>query len=213
MNPFSLKRWVVQPPLFYRILFPEAVWRIKRRGRKVAYLTFDDGPIPEVTPRILDILDSFGVKATFFMVGDNARRHPELVEEVRRRGHGIGNHTMHHLQGRKTRRHRYLRDVKEADLLLGSELFRPPHGLLRWGQSAVIRKHYNLIMYDVVTRDYAVYMTPEEVVDNVRRFARNGSIIVFHDSLKSMRNTLPALPQAIRWLLDNGFELLPLTHP
>ena len=210
MNPWSLKRFVVQPPLFYRILFPEAVWRIKRRGRKVAYLTFDDGPIPEVTPRILDILDRFGVKATFFMVGDNARRHPELVEEVRRRGHTIGNHTMHHLQGRKTMPRRYLRDVHEADHLLNTSLFRPPHGLLRWSQSRVIRRHYNLIMYDVVTRDYAVYMSPEEVVDNVRRFTRNGSIIVFHDSLKSSHNTLPALPDAIKWLLDNGFELLPL---
>lgn len=211
MNPWSLKRFVVQPPLFYRLLFPEAVWRIKRRGRKVAYLTFDDGPIPEVTPRVLDILDRFGVKATFFMVGDNARRYPELVEEVRRRGHSIGNHTMHHLQGRKTMPRKYLRDVQEADHLLNSSLFRPPHGLLRWSQSKVIRRHYNLVMYDVVTRDYAVYMSPEEVVENVRQFTRNGSIIVFHDSLKSMHNTLPALPDAIKWLQDNGFELLPLT--
>ena len=210
MNPWSLKRFVVQPPLFYRILFPEAVWRIKRRGHKVAYLTFDDGPIPEVTPRILDILDRFNVKATFFMVGDNARRHPELVEEVRRRGHSIGNHTMHHLQGRKTMPRRYLRDVQEADHILNTSLFRPPHGLLRWSQSKVIRKHYNLVMYDVVTRDYAVYTSPDEVVENVRRFTRNGSIIVFHDSLKSCHNTLPALPDAIKWLLDNGFELLPL---
>lgn len=210
MNPWSLKRFVVQPPLFYRILFPEAVWRIKRRGHKVAYLTFDDGPIPEVTPEILDILDRFNVKATFFMVGDNARRHPELVEEVRRRGHSIGNHTMHHLQGRKTMPRRYLRDVQEADHILNTSLFRPPHGLLRWSQSRVIRKHYNLIMYDVVTRDYAVYMSPDEVVENVRRFTRNGSIIVFHDSLKSCHNTLPALPDAIKWLQNNGFELLPL---
>lgn len=211
MSPWSLKRFVVQPPLLYRLLFPEAAWRIKRRGRKVAYLTFDDGPIPEVTPKVLDILDNFGVKATFFMVGDNARRHPDLVEEVRRRGHSIGNHTMHHLQGRKTLPRKYLRDVQEADHLLNSSLFRPPHGLLRWSQSRIIRRHYNLVMYDVVTRDYAVYMSPEEVVDNVRRFTRNGSIIVFHDSLKSMHNTLPALPDAIKWLLDNGFELLPLT--
>ncbi|MDE6514135.1 MAG: polysaccharide deacetylase family protein [Muribaculaceae bacterium] len=196
--------------MFYRILFPEAVWRIKRRGHKVAYLTFDDGPIPEVTPHILDILDRFNVKATFFMVGDNARRHPELVEEVRRRGHSIGNHTMHHLQGRKTMPRRYLRDVQEADHILNTSLFRPPHGLLRWSQSKVIRKHYNLVMYDVVTRDYAVYTSPDEVVENVRRFTRNGSIIVFHDSLKSCHNTLPALPDAIKWLLDNGFELLPL---
>lgn len=204
------KRWVVQPPFFYRVLFPEAIWRVKRNGRKVAYLTFDDGPIPEVTPQILDILDEFNVKATFFMVGDNARRHPELVKEVLRRGHCIGNHTMHHLLGYRTRRHKYLRDVMEADELLQTTMFRPPHGLIRTGQGRVLSKHFNLIMYDVVTRDYAVHTTPEEVVDNVRRFTRNGSIIVFHDSLKSQRNTIPALPRAIKWLQAHGFQLLTL---
>lgn len=208
MNLF--KRWIVQPPFFYRIIFPEAIWRVKRKGMKAAYLTFDDGPIPEITPRVLDLLDEFGVKATFFMVGENAKRHPELVEEVRRRGHAIGNHTMHHLQGTHTRRHKYLRDVKEADDLLQTTMFRAPHGLLRWGQGRVISKHYNMIMYDVVTRDYAVHTSPEEVVDNVRRFTRNGSIIVFHDSLKARRNMLPALPRAIKWLQAHGFQLLPL---
>lgn len=201
---------MVQPPLFYRILFPEAIWRVKQTGKKVAYITFDDGPIPEVTPKILEILDDFGVKATFFMVGENARRNPQLVEAIRAAGHGIGNHTMHHLRGHKTHGRRYLRDVLEADALLGATMFRPPHGWLRWSQSRVIRKHYNLIMYDVVTRDYAIHMTPDEVVDNVKRFARNGSIIVFHDSIKTQHNTLPALPRAIEWLQTNGFELLPL---
>lgn len=206
MSLLSLKRWVVQPPLLYRLLFPEAIWRVKKKGKKVVFLTFDDGPVTEVTPHILDILDSFGVKATFFMVGENALRHPELVEEVRRRGHAVGNHTMHHLKGMSTKGRRYLRDVKQADEILHTTIFRPPHGLLRWSQSAVIRRHYNLIMYDVVTRDYAKHITPEEVVDNVRRYSRNGSIIVFHDSLKSHANTLPALPRAIKWLIAHGFE-------
>lgn len=206
MSLLSLKRWVVQPPLLYRLLFPEAIWCVKKKGKKVVFLTFDDGPVPEVTPHILDILDSFGVKATFFMVGENALRHPELVEEVRRRGHAVGNHTMHHLKGMSTKGRRYLRDVKQADEILHTTIFRPPHGLLRWSQSAVIRRHYNLIMYDVVTRDYAKHITPEEVVDNVRRYSRNGSIIVFHDSLKSRANTLPALPRAIKWLIAHGFE-------
>ena len=106
---------IEQPPLFYRLLFPEAWWRIKhRRGRRVVYLTFDDGPIPEQTPWVLDLLDRYGIRATFFMVGDNVRRHPELLEEVRRRGHSYGNHTMHHLQGMKTRTSRYLADIEEA---------------------------------------------------------------------------------------------------
>ena len=205
MNLF--KRLIVQPPLIYRALFPEALWRIKVKGAKVAFLTFDDGPVPETTPRVLEILEKYGVKATFFMVGDNVRRYRHLYEAVKAAGHRIGNHTMHHLRGRKTSFRRYLRDVTEANELIESDLFRPPHGLLSFHQARLIQKHYNMVMYDVVTRDYARYITPEEVVDNVRRFARNGSIIVFHDSEKSAATTLAALPAALEWLLDNGFEL------
>lgn len=202
--------FIEQPPLLYRLLFPEAIWRLKRRRCKVAYITFDDGPIPEVTPWVLDTLDRYGIKATFFMVGDNVRRHPDLYEEVRRRGHSYGNHTMHHLQGFKTTRLRYMRDITEADTLIDSPLFRPPHGLIRWSQAKAIKDHYNIIMYDLVTRDYSRKMTPEKVFENVRRRARNGSIIVFHDSLKAEKNMRQALPQAIEWLLAQGFTLLPL---
>lgn len=197
---------IEQPPLLYRLLFPEAIWRIKRKGKKVIYLTFDDGPIPEVTPWVLDLLDKFGIKATFFMVGDNVRRNPELLEEVKRRGHSYGNHTMHHLQGMKVRGVRYLRDVREADAIIDSPLFRPPHGILRWGQARALKNQYNIIMYDLVTRDYNKNLTPEQVVDNVRKYARKGSIIVFHDSLKAWKNLKVALPNAIEWLLDEGYE-------
>lgn len=203
--------WIEQPPLLYRLLFPEAVWRIKKRKRKVAYLTFDDGPIPEVTPWVLDTLDRYGIKATFFFVGDNVRKYPELYEEVKRRGHSYGNHTMHHLQGFKTSRIRYMRDITEADGLIDSSLFRPPHGLLRWSQAKAIKKHYNIVMYDLVTRDYSIKMTPDEVFRNVQRYARNGSIIVFHDSLKAERNMKEVLPRAIEWLQNEGYELLPIT--
>ncbi|MBD5210405.1 MAG: polysaccharide deacetylase family protein [Bacteroidales bacterium] len=202
--------WIEQPPLLYRLLFPEAIWRLKRRKRKVAYITFDDGPIPEVTPWVLDTLDRYGVKATFFFVGDNVRRYPELCAEVKRRGHSFGNHTMHHLQGIKTPRFRYMRDITEADTLIDSPLFRPPHGLLRWAQAKAIRKHYNIVMYDLVTRDYSRKMTPDRVFANVRRYARNGSIIVFHDSLKAERNMKEVLPRAIEWLLNEGYELHPI---
>lgn len=201
---------IEHPPLPYRLLFPEAIWRIKRKKRKVAYLTFDDGPIPEVTPWVLDVLDRYGIKATFFMVGDNVRRNPELFQEVKRRGHTVGNHTMHHLQGFKTDKIRYMRDITEANELIDSTLFRPPHGLIRWSQAAAIKDHYNIIMYDLVTRDYSRKMTPDDVLKNVRRYARNGSIIVFHDSLKAERNIRASLEKAIEWLLAEGFELLPL---
>ena len=176
----------------------------------MAYLTFDDGPIPEVTPWVLDTLDRYGVKATFFFVGDNVRKYPHLYEEVKRRGHSYGNHTMHHLQGFKTPRISYMRDITEADALIDSPLFRPPHGLLRWAQAKAIKKHYNIVMYDLVTRDYSIKMTPDRVFYNIRRYARNGSIIVFHDSLKAERNMKEVLPRAIEWLRNEGYELLPL---
>ena len=204
--------WIEQPPIFYRLLFTEAWWRIKRRGRKVVYLTFDDGPVPEETPWVLDLLDKEGVKATFFMVGDNVRRHPELLEEVRRRGHSYGNHTMHHLQGIKESNAKYFRDITEADNLIQSSLFRTPHGIMWPGQARLIKRHYNVVMYDLVTRDYSKRIDGERVLDNVKRYARNGSIIVFHDSIKAHKNMRYALPKAIKWLKEQGydFETLPM---
>ena len=201
---------IEQPPLIYRILFPEAIWRIKYKGRKVAFVTFDDGPVPEVTPWVLDTLDRFGVKATFFMVGDNVRRHPRLFDEIKRRGHSNANHPIHHIQALHTPRSNSRRDVSEAGALIDSVLFRAPHGLLTGKQAKAVQQHYNLVMYDVVTRDYSRKLTPDRVLDNVRRFTRNGSIIVFHDSLKAWRNLREVLPQALQWLIDQGYELLPI---
>lgn len=202
--------WIEQPPLLYRLLFPEALWRIKRRGRKVVFLTFDDGPIPEETPWVLDLLDKHGIKATFFMVGDNVRKYPHLYKEVKRRGHSYGNHTMHHLQGIKESATTYLRDITEADRLIDSILFRPPHGIIYPEQAKLIRRHYNIVMYDLVTRDYSKRITGEQVLDNVKRYVRNGSIIVFHDSLKAHTNMRYALPRAIEWLKEQGYEFEPL---
>lgn len=203
---------IERPPLPYRLLFPEAIWRIKKNRQKVVFLTFDDGPIPEVTPWVLDTLDHYGIKATFFMVGDNVARNPGLYEEVKRRGHSVGNHTMHHLQGMKVTTYRYMHDITEANDLIDSPLFRPPHGLLRWKQARAIKDRYNIVMYDLVTRDYSKKLTPEKVFNNVRKYARNGSIIVFHDSLKAEKNMKAVLPRAIEWLRSRGytFEALPM---
>ena len=202
--------FIEQPPLAYRLLFPEAIWRIKQKNRRVVYLTFDDGPVPEVTPWVLDLLDRYNIKATFFLVGDNVRRSPALFEEIKRRGHSWGNHTMHHLQGMKVTSRRYMRDLTEADILINSSLFRPPHGLLRWKQANGIKTHYNIVMYDLVTRDYSRKLDGEQVLENVKRFTRNGSIIVFHDSLKAEKNMRYALPRAIKWLIAQGYEFEPL---
>lgn len=200
---------IEQPPIPYRMLFPETVWRIPMK-HKAVFLTFDDGPIPEVTPWVLDLLDHYGIKATFFCVGDNVRKHPETFRMVVERGHSVGNHTMHHLQGAKVTTARYVADIMEAHALIDSPLFRPPHGLIRWKQAASIKDNMRIIMYDLVTRDYSKKLTGEQVLDNVRRYVRNGSIVVFHDSLKSESNLRYALPRAIEWLKENGYQFLPI---
>lgn len=193
------------------MLFPEALWRLNRR-RKVVYLTFDDGPIPEVTPWVLDTLNHYGIKATFFCVGENVLRNPDLFQELRRRGHSVGNHTMSHVQSSVVTTRTYLRNVKEAEELIGSTLFRPPHGFMRWGTARLLKNHYNIVMYDLVTRDYNRKLTGERVFNNVKRYARNGSIIVFHDSLKAEANMKYALPRSIEWLKEQGYEFSQLVE-
>ena len=194
------------------MLFPEALWRLNRR-QKVVYLTFDDGPIPEVTPWVLDTLDHYGIKATFFCVGENVLRNPELFAQLRQRGHSVGNHTMSHVQSSMVTTRTYLRNVKEAEELIGSTLFRPPHGIMRWGTARLLKKHYNIVMYDLVTRDYNRKLTGEQVFNNVKRYARNGSRIVFHDSLKAEANMKYALPRSIEWLIEQGYGFSALAEP
>ncbi len=202
--------FIERPPKWFRWLFPGAVFRLPapKGERPRVYITFDDGPIPEATPWVLDTLDRFGVKATFFMVGQNVERHPELLDEVRRRGHSVGNHTLHHIQGASATTMRYMRDAAEGASLTGSALFRPPHGWLRPRQLMALKKHYRVIMYDLVTRDYSRHMTAEDVVENVKKYARDGSIIVFHDSLKSIERLRTALPESLSWLRDQGYEFM-----
>ena len=208
-----LNRFVERPPLLYRMLFPETVWRLHFKPRTV-YLTFDDGPIPEVTPWVLDTLDQYGIKATFFCVGENVQRNPDLFQEIINRGHSVGNHTMNHMQGAKVKTDVYLDNVEQANNLIHSTLFRPPHGLLRWAQSKVVRSRFAIIMYDLVSHDYSRKLSGEDVLNNIKTYARNGSIIVFHDSLKAEKNMKYALPRAIEWLRKQGydFDRIPMQH-
>ena len=137
-------RLLYQFPTWLQRLYRGVVWR-ENPSSKVVYLTFDDGPIPECTPQLLDILKQYGVKATFFMVGDNVRKYPELFEEIKRRGHSYGNHTMHHIQGLKSSFHTYIRDIEEAAALIDSTLFRPPHGRMRYSQKkAMLQAGYTI---------------------------------------------------------------------
>ena len=171
------------------------------------YLTFDDGPIPEATPFILDTLRHYGVKATFFMVGDNVRKYPELFERVKAEGHRIGNHTMNHFSSFRHWTTTYVINVYQANEYLHSNLFRPPHGWMRAVQYKVLRHcGYRIVMWDVVTRDYSRLLTADDVLQNVKRYTRPGSIITFHDSLKSIDKLKHALPLALQWLTEQGYE-------
>lgn len=197
--------FIERPPILYRMFFSEAIWRAPRK-EKTVYLTFDDGPIPQVTPWVLEVLAQYGVRATFFCTGDNVARNPQLFASLRAAGHQVGNHTMSHVKGLNMNTPDYLRNIEKAHDLIQSPLFRPPHGFLRPSQFTAIKEKYMTVMWDVVTRDYSRNLNGEQVLDNVRKYTRNGSIIVFHDSLKAEKNLRYALPRAIEWLLDNGYR-------
>jgi len=197
--------FIEQPPKIYRMFFPGALWRKPVEGQKTIYLTFDDGPIPEITPWVLDLLDKYEIKATFFCVGDNVRKHRDIYKMVLSRGHRVGNHTFNHLQGIRTWSRRYVGNTRLAAEYIKSGLFRPPHGHMRILQFFILRRYYKIIMWDVVTRDYSKLMTPEKVFNNVKKYARDGSIIVFHDSIKAEKNMKEALPKSIEWLKEQGY--------
>ena len=197
---------IEQPAVFLRWIYPHALWRMDKR-EKAVYLTFDDGPIPEATPFILDTLERYVAKATFFMVGENARKYPHLLAEVKARGHRIGNHTNNHIGGFRWWSWLYLANVVEANKVLHTNLFRPPHGWMKMMQYRVLRHcGFRVVMWDVVTRDYSRRLTAEDVLNNVRRYTRPGSIITFHDSLKSIDKLKHALPEALQWLIQEGYE-------
>jgi len=199
--------FIEQVPNIFRRLYPKALWRINPQ-EKAVYLTFDDGPIPLVTPWVLSQLKHEGIKATFFMVGDNVRKYPEIYRMVVEDGHTIGNHTYHHISGGRHSSSYYLRDTDEANEILHSRLFRPPHGWMRWEQYIVLRHYYKIVMWDVITRDYSKRLRGPQVLANVMKYTRRGSIITFHDSLKSWNNgnLQYALPASIRFLKSEGYE-------
>ena len=186
------------------------------RTGKAVYLTFDDGPIPEVTPKVLAILAKYNVKATFFMVGENIDKHPEVFRQVVEAGHQIGNHTYNHLKGWKTPFDEYMSNVARCNKALFEHhpsvfiptLFRPPYGKATLRQRIALHKMgYTLIYWDILTRDYDASVTPEQMLRLIQRETRPGSIINFHDSLKSNERMLRVLPQAIEWLQKEGYEI------
>lgn len=194
-----------QPNWLIRTLIPGS-YRIKESDKPIIYLTFDDGPTIECTKKILDILQAHDVKATFFCVGENARQHPELMDDIISQGHATGNHTMRHRNGFKTSVRDYIEDVKQASSYIQGKLFRPPHGRCNLLQNYFLRKlGYRIIQWDVIAYDWDKNRTPEQVHDTILKYVRNGSIIVLHDSIKASERTLPILNRLIFDLKKQGF--------
>jgi len=197
--------YLVKTPQVLQKLFPQFTWQIPTT-EKVLYLTFDDGPIPEVTPWVLEQLQNYQAQATFFCVGHNVEKHPAVFEAVRSAGHGIGSHTYHHLNGWNTDNTTYLLNVRRCAQMTGSTLFRPPYGRLRRSQAQFLHRHYRIVMWDVLSGDFDSGLSPEACFQNVTRSARPGSIVVFHDSLKARERLEYALPRVLKHFSQGGYR-------
>jgi len=205
----------LRPPFFYRMLSPTYLLCSVPGVSPVLYLTFDDGPVPEVTPRVLEILQEAGVKATFFCVGDNVQRNPEIYSQILDAGHATGNHTWHHLNGWTTPPGAYLEDTSRCAGVVQSTLFRPPYGRITPSQYLLLRKSYRIVLWSLLSGDFDKHITPEKCLKNLTDNVRPGDIIVFHDSLKAFKNLEFALPSFLKYAASEGysFALLPPRRP
>lgn len=194
----------VKTPNLVSRLMDNFVWKYTDAVDRI-YLTFDDGPIPEITPWVLAQLEKYEAKATFFCVGDNVRKHPRIFQQIGQAGHSIGNHTFNHLNGWKTNTANYLENVALADKLIRSPLFRPPHGKLRNAAKKQLLKQYNLIMWDVLSRDFDANISGAQCLQNVIENTSAGSIIVFHDSQKAWHHLSYVLPKVLEHFSQKSY--------
>jgi peptidoglycan/xylan/chitin deacetylase (PgdA/CDA1 family) len=199
MNFYSAPFWI-------RAMYPQGlIWRVKTIKKEV-FLTFDDGPIPEVTPLVLEILKKYDVKATFFCVGENVRKYPEVYNQLLIEGHSVGNHTFHHVKAWKTEFHDYLSEVEQCNELINSRLFRPPHGQINRKLARKLSTDYRIIMWSALTGDYNKNLTGDQCLANAIKNTGPGSIIVFHDSIKARERMEYALPLYIEYCLKEGYS-------
>jgi peptidoglycan/xylan/chitin deacetylase (PgdA/CDA1 family) len=180
-------------------------------GKPAVYLTFDDGPHPEITMEVLDILNRCGVPATFFCVGKNVEKHPEVIQRIRDEGHDLGNHTYAHESGWKTSNFKYLKSYSRCQSLIDAPWFRPPYGRITRSQAAALQDQTKIIMWDVLSGDFDENKTAEHCFNDLLTNTRPGAIVVFHDSEKAAKRMLPVLEPYLNWLRDEGYtcQLLP----
>jgi peptidoglycan/xylan/chitin deacetylase (PgdA/CDA1 family) len=204
--------YLVKTPWLLKKLYPQLHWN-RDRSQPVIYLTFDDGPIPLVTPFVLSTLKQYHAKATFFCIVDNVQKHPDVYQQLLTNGHAIGNHTFNHLKGWKTEDEVYIDNFLKADELLKTSLFRPPYGRIKRSQITLLKAlkpDLQIIMWDVLSGDFDMALKPADCLKGVLKHTGNGAIVVFHDSLKAFKRLEYVLPRALEvWnKLGYRFEVL-----
>jgi peptidoglycan/xylan/chitin deacetylase (PgdA/CDA1 family) len=211
---FEMKLYWVKTNKLIKTLFSKWIWDIPSK-EKVVYLTFDDGPTPKVTPWVLDELNKYNFKATFFCIGDNIRKYPEIFKKIISEGHTVGNHTFNHFNGWKTSTQNYINNTELCQEIIDenrnyssdSKIFRPPYGKIKTAQSrALLKMGYKIIMWDVLSADFDEKISNEECLNNVIMNLRPGSIVVFHDSVKAFEKLQYVLPSTLQYLQDNNYE-------
>lgn len=203
--------FLIQPKSFLRSFYPEALWKIDTQQKNI-YLTFDDGPVPGITEWVLDELKRFNAKATFFCVGSNVQKHPDVYSRILSEGHSVGNHTMNHMKGFRNSLADYMRQVEECEKVVDSRLFRPPYGQLKRSQYVALRqKGYKIVFWDVISYDYE-QIKEEDCLNNVLQNTREGSIVLFHDSLKADKNLRYSLPLFLKHFANLHFQFKALSY-
>ena len=195
----------VKTPSLTKYLFPSLVWK-KNTDQKKIWITFDDGPDEKVTPYLINVLEKFNIKATFFVIGNQAKKHPELVKLIINNGHKIGNHSFSHLNGFSTNNNKYLEDVEQAKKYIDSDIFRPPYGKITPFQIKNLKKDFKIIMWDIMSWDFKENIYPNKIYKNVIDNVENGSIILFHNNLKSYNNLKNSLEIILEKLKDKGYQ-------
>jgi len=199
---------MVKSPSIFELFFPNLIWKIPTE-EKILYLTFDDGPHPIATPFVLEQLRKYNAKATFFCLGKNVAAYPGIYENILNAGHSIGNHTQNHVNGWKVNNRKYFDDIIEAKKYIDSSLFRPPYGRITPFQSKYLRRqpfHFKIVMWDVLSKDYDVELSPDDAAFNVLRYASEGSIVVFHDSEKAYPRMQKALVATLQYFSEKGWR-------
>jgi len=199
--------WVKTPP-FVQFILKRLIWRVG--NTRCVHLTFDDGPVPEATPWVLDTLAAAGITATFFCVGENAEKYPAIYQRIIDEGHTVGNHTYNHLNSWKTDNQEYLDNVDKANKVINSKLFRPPYGKISPRLYNILSQNYDIIMWDVLSGDFDTSITAKQCVANVTSSASEGSIIVFHDSIKAIDKLKIVLPQVISFFQEKDVKMAKL---